>query len=170
MKISGMIVSAILVCAATANVEAQAVGGAQPQTRSALEQQLRQRMAQVVRNRLQLDTAQMAQLQNVNERYAPQLGGLATQERETRQRLRKQMTAATPNQDEVGKLLDNLLRLQRQRVGLLESEQKDLSVFLTPVQRAKYMGLQAQIKRRAEQLRRQNVLGAAGRARTQPLR
>ena len=162
--------AALALIAAAGSLEAQGAGGAQSQMRPALEQQLRQRMAQVVRNRLQLDSEQMAQLQNVNSRYAPQIRNLATQERETRQKLRQQMTAPTPSQDDVGRLLDDLLRLQRQRATLLESEQKDLSAFLTPIQRARYMGLQAQIKRRAEQLRRQNALGAGRGARKRPPR
>jgi Spy/CpxP family protein refolding chaperone len=95
----------------------------------------------------------MTKLQAVNARHAPQMAALATRERETRQQLRAQMTSTAPDQATVGKLLDTLLGLQRQRIGLLESEQNELAAFLTPVQRAKYMGLQAQIKRRADQLR-----------------
>ena len=133
---------------------AQSTPDSQPPKRPVLEQQLRQRVAEVMRRRLQLNDGQMSQLAGVNSRYAPQLGTLATQERETRQRLRALLPAASPDQNEVGRLLDSLLQLQRQRVTLLESEQKELAVFLTPVQRAKYMGLQAQLKRRAEQLRR----------------
>jgi hypothetical protein len=39
----------------------------------------------------------------------------------------------------------------------LDAEQKDLGAFLTPVQRAQYMALQAQLKRRADQLRRKTA-------------
>lgn len=130
------------------------VTGQQP-NRAALEQQLRVRMAEVMQKRLGLNDAQMTQLQAVNARYAPQMGALALQERQTRQQLRMQMTAATPDQARAGQLLDTLIQLQKQRIGLVESEQKDLAAFLTPVQRGRYMALQAQLKRRADQLRRQ---------------
>lgn len=146
-------------------LDAQGVAGTQQPDRTALEQRLRQRVAQVTRQRLGLDDARMAQLEGVNSRYAPQIGSLSAQERESRQQLRRQMTSASADQAEVARLLDNLLRLQKQRVSLLESEQRDLAVFLTPVQRARYMGLQAQIRRRVEQLRRQDSPPLGGRAR-----
>ena len=141
-----------------------------PQNRPLLEQQLRARMAEITRKRLQLDDTQMTKLEAVNARFAPQLGALAGQERETRQRLRAQLTSPTADQSVVSGLLDDLLRLQTQRLTLLDSEQKDLATFLTPVQRARYMGLQAQIKRRVEQLRRNALGGVNPRAGKPPLR
>jgi len=147
---------AILFAAATL---AGSAGSQQPPVtqrpdRTNLEQQLRVRIAQVTQRRLGLSDAQMTQLQAVNSRYAPQMATLASQERETRQALRAQIMAPAPDQAQVSKLLDTVIRLQKQRIALLESEQNDLGAFLTPVQRAKYLGLQAQIKRRADQLRR----------------
>ena len=136
------------------SAETQQPTGVQRPNRAALEQQLRVRTAQVMRRRLGLNDAQMAQLQTVNGRYAPQMAGLVRQERETRQALRAQLTASVPDQAVVGQLIDTLIRLQRERVTMLESEQKDLAAFLTPVQRAKYMALQAQIKRATDQMRR----------------
>ncbi len=147
-----------------------AQGGAQQQNRPVLEQQLRERLATITRQRLLLDDAQMSKLQAVNARFAPQMAALATQERQTRQQLRQQLTAATPDQTQVASLIDNLLRFQKQHIGLLESEQKDLSAFLTPVQRAKYMALQTEIRRRADQLRGGGMRGQRGRARMKPPR
>jgi Spy/CpxP family protein refolding chaperone len=133
--------------------EMGAQGGPAQQNRPVLEQRLRERMAAIIRQRLQLDDAQMSKLHAVNARFAPQMAALVTQERQTRQQLRTQLMNASADQNQVAGLLDTILRLQKQRIALLESEQKDLSAFLTPVQRAKYMALQAQIRRRAEQLR-----------------
>jgi Spy/CpxP family protein refolding chaperone len=167
IRLAGSMIAIITV---VSRLDAQAVGGAQQPNRGILEQRLRERVAQVTRNRLGLDDAQMTKLQGVNSNYAPRLGDLQMKERETRQQLRRQMTAPTPDQTEVGRLLDSLLGLQRQRISLMESEQKDLSGFLTPVQRAKYMALQAQIKRRADQLRGQNGPMMRGRAGNRPPR
>lgn len=146
---------ALAVSAFSASPAAAQVPAVPPpqQNRPLLEQQLRARVAEITRKRLQLDDAQMAKLGAVNTKYAPQLGKLATDERTTRQQLRQQLVSATPDESVVSGLLDNVLRIQRQRIGLMESEQKDLAEFLTPVQRAKYMGLQAQIRKRVEQLR-----------------
>ena len=145
-------------------VEAQVPVGPPTQNRPVLERQLRARVAEITRKRLQLDDAQMSKLAAVNAKYAPQLGKLAGDERATRQQLRQQRVSAAPDQNVVSGLLDNVLKIQRQRLSLLESEQNDLAEFLTPVQRAKYMGLQAQIRKRAEQLRGMKRPPAGGRA------
>ena len=44
------------------------------------------------------------------------------------------------------------------RADLLEAEQKELSTFLTPLQRAQYLGLKEQLDRKILQLRQQNAL------------
>jgi len=124
--------------------------------RAALERQFRERTAEIIRTRLRLTERQMEQLQQVNVRYAPQLNRLAVQERETRRALRTELTAGeAANQARIGDLLDLSLRVQRERLGIIESEQRELAAFLTPLQRARYVALQAQMRKRAEELRRQ---------------
>jgi Spy/CpxP family protein refolding chaperone len=63
------------------------------------------------------------------------------------------MSADAANQQKVAGLLDQLMRLQRQRLDLVEGEQRELAKFLTPVQRAKYLGLQNQLRQRMQELR-----------------
>ena len=140
-----------------------ATAGAQPgrpttvdPNRPALEQQFRQRVAKLAQQRIGLNDTQMSQLEQSNARFAPQLGRVAAQERETRRQLRMELTATTPNQDHVGVLLDQSVQLQKQRIALVEQEQKDLSRFMTPVQRARYIALQQQFRRRAQELARQD--------------
>lgn len=159
-------------CAAGAAL-AQPPATAPQGNRPALEQQLRVRIAEVLRKRLNLTDAQMTQLQQVNSHYAPQMAALASQERQTRQQLRDQITAPAPDQAKVSQLIDAMLGFQRRRVDLVDAEQKDLGAFLTPVQRAEYMALQAQIKRRADQLRRNagaRRAGAGGNRAQPPIR
>jgi hypothetical protein len=62
----------------------------------------------------------------------------------------------------VSALLDDAMRLQKQRIALVEAEQKDLARFLTPVQRAGYLSLQAQVRRRAQELSRDNATRSQG--------
>jgi len=66
------------------------------------------------------------------------------------------------NQQHVSDLLDNTMRLQKQRIALVEAEQKDLARFLTPVQRAGYLALQAQFRNRAQELGRDNAIQRQG--------
>ena len=131
-------------------------GAAKGANRAQLEQRFREQAGKLIQQRLALTDDQMGQLQQSNQRFAPQLTQLATQERETRRQLRDEMQSATPNQAHVSDLLDASLRFQKQRISIIEAEQKDLAGFLTPVQRARYFALQAQFRNRAQELSRQN--------------
>jgi Spy/CpxP family protein refolding chaperone len=126
--------------------------------RPVLEQQLRQRMAAVTQQRLGLTDSQMSQLEQSNSRFAPQLTQLIANERETRRQLRMELTSPTPNQQHVSTLIDQTIDLQKQRVGLVESEQRDLARFMTPVQRAQYVALQTEFRRRAQEMVKQNAI------------
>jgi periplasmic protein CpxP/Spy len=134
---------------------AQRVAGSPTPDRAALEQQFRQRSAKVAQQKLGLTDAQLAQLEQTSARYGPQLNQLLAQERETRRQLRLEMSAGNKaNQQHVSALLDSSISFQKQRIAIVESEQKDLARFLTPTQRAGYIALQAQIRRRAQELAR----------------
>jgi Spy/CpxP family protein refolding chaperone len=138
-------------------VSAQTVNVAPNPKRAALEQQFRVRAAQVAKQRLGLTDSQLAQLEQTNARFAPQHNQLLAQERETRRQLRVEMMAGNQaNQQHVSALLDNTIALQKRRIALVEAEQKDLARFLTPTQRAGYISLQAQVRRRAQELSRGN--------------
>jgi Spy/CpxP family protein refolding chaperone len=126
--------------------------------RPALEQQFRERVAKLTQDRVGLTDAQMAQLEQSNAKFAPQLAQVAAQERETRRQLRQEMTVTgQPNQQKVSDLLDASIRLQKQRISIVEMEQKELARFMTPVQRARYIALQQQFRRRAQELDRPNA-------------
>jgi protein CpxP len=136
-----------------AMLNAQAVGTPQQGNRAALEQQFRERTANLAKQRLGLTDAQLGRLATTNARFAPQLRQLGVQEREIRQQLRQEMMAGnSANQQRVSDLLDGAIRLQKQRIGIVEAEQKELAGFLTPVQRARYIALQSQFRKRAEEL------------------
>src|ERR1700716_2139916 len=149
-------VAAFALLVATA-LDGQPVASSATPNRAALEQRFREQSAKVAQERLGLTDAQLAQLAQSNARFAPQQNQLVMQERETRRQLRVEMTAGNQaNQQHVSSLLDDALRLQKQRIALVEAEQKDLARFLTPVQRAGYLALQAQVRRRAQELARDN--------------
>lgn len=167
MKALNAVVAALLFFPALG--AGQQPAGKPAPTRAALEQQLRERTAAITRTRLGLNDAQMQQLQRVNSRFAPQLSALAMQERDARRQLRQQMMAGEQaNQARVSDLIDTSLRLQTQRIALIEAEQKELAAFLTPVQRARYIALQAQFRNRAEQLSREKSGGGPRGGRRRP--
>ena len=132
---------------------AQPVRKAAPGSRPALEQQFKERAAKLAQQRLGLTDPQLERLEQSNARFAPQLRQLAAQDRDIRAQLRQEMMAGnSANQQRVSDLIDATLRVQKQRIAVVESEQKDLAGFLTPVQRARYIFLQAQFRKRAEEL------------------
>lgn len=154
---------ALAVGAAPAFAQAVTAPVTKAADRPALEQQFRERVARLTKDRVGLTDPQMAQLQQSNARFAPQLAQVAAQERETRRQLRQEMTAAgQPNQQKVSDLLDASIRLQKQRISIIEAEQKELGRFMTPVQRARYIALQGQFRRRAQELDRQSGGQKAG--------
>jgi Spy/CpxP family protein refolding chaperone len=138
---------------APASVLAQP-GAAAPR-RQRMEQQLRQGLWRITKERAGLTDEQMAKLQATTARFDPRRRALMADDREQRQLLRAELVPAhTPDQDRVGAALDRLLAIQRQRVDLNAEEQRELAGFMTPVQRARFAALQEQVRRRAEALRR----------------
>ena len=141
----------------------QAQPGMPGQGRAGLERQFRERLAEVVRRRLDLNETQMRQLGEVNNRYEQERMLLLRDERQMRQALRAEVLAGdSADQTKVAELLERALRIQRQRLDLTEREQRDLASFMTPVQRAKYVGIQDDLRRRLEEIRQQRRPGAAG--------
>jgi hypothetical protein len=124
-----------------------------PQRRE-LIQRLRQRWQEVVRNRLGLTDVQVRQLQETTRHYNAQRMTLNQQERQIRREMRDQVTGAAPEDDKhLAALIDSILDIQRLRLELVRNEQRELSLFLTPLQRVKYLALQEQLRQQVERLR-----------------
>ena len=136
-------------------VEAQRPGpDSAPAGRQALEQRVRQRMAAVVQQRLGLNADQMRRLGEVNREMESQRRLLHQQERDLRVSLRGEvMRGDSANQERVAQLVDQLIDVQRRRIELLSREQRALAAFMTPTQRAQYLAIQAQVRRRMEDMR-----------------
>jgi Spy/CpxP family protein refolding chaperone len=125
--------------------------------REMLEQRLRQRTGEMVQRRLQLNEDQMKQLQSSNRQFERQRGDLIAREREIRRDLRAQMLAEKPDQNRVSQLLDQTFQLERQRLDLVQGEQRELAKFLTPVQRAKLFAIQTELRQRSQELRNRQL-------------
>jgi hypothetical protein len=122
--------------------------------RARLEGQLRQGFARLVRQRIGLSDDQMKQLRPVTQRYEQQRRLLQIEERDTRLSLRASIRdSQSADEKQVDQMLQRMIDIQKRRVQLLDAEQRDLATVMTPIQRAKYMALQEQIRRRLEQMR-----------------
>lgn len=135
--------------------------------REELERRFRERSAEIARRQLQLNDEQMSRLRAVNRQFETQRVALFAEERRARQALRTELTSAAPNQQRVAALLDELMGVSRRRFDVQASEQRELAKFLTPVQRAKYFGLQNQLRQRMEQVQRRG--GPRGGRRRPPI-
>jgi hypothetical protein len=118
--------------------------------RARLEQRFRQRLGAVVQRELGLSATQARELEQVNRRMEADRGPVIRRERVLRRELRTQL-AGNADEGRVDALLSELVALERRRVELLEREQRALAGFLRPTQRARYLALQENLRRRLEQ-------------------
>ncbi len=124
-------------------------GRGTPEQREQLERRFRARLAELVRERLGLTAEQARQLEEVDRRYQPLRRELTWREMQVRRSLRQQVDARdSANQNATAALLDQMIALQRERTDLAAREQRELATFLTPVQRAQLLALQADLHRR----------------------
>ncbi|HKO15792.1 MAG TPA: hypothetical protein VJU87_06115 [Gemmatimonadaceae bacterium] len=129
--------------------------GENAQGRQALQRQVRQRFWALTRDRVGLSNDQMRKLAPVNQRFEKERHGILREERETRTALRRALLDSSKlDQRAIADHLDRMMQLQHQRLDLVEREQKELAQFMSPSQRARYMALQEQMRRRVEQIRR----------------
>jgi hypothetical protein len=126
--------------------------------RAGLEGAVRRGFARMVRQRVGLSDRQMSQLSTVTTRYEGQRRALQMEERSARTALRDALrNEQTADPGQVDRLLQKMLDVQKQRVALVESEQRELATFMTPIQRARYLALQEQVRRRLEQLQQRRM-------------
>jgi Spy/CpxP family protein refolding chaperone len=126
--------------------------------RARLEGQLRQGFARLVRQRIGLTDDQMARLGPMSQRHEQQRRQLQNEERDTRLSLRASIrNSQSADAKLVDQLLQRMVDIQKRRVQLLETEQRDLATIMTPIQRAQFMALQEQIRRRLEQMRQRRM-------------
>jgi hypothetical protein len=112
---------------------------------------LREALGQVVRQRLNLNDQQATRLMDVNRRFGEDRLRIVRDEIRIRRELRTVMagsdTVRSPN---TARLLDQLMEAQRQRLDVQQKEQQALSEFLTPEQRARYLAMMDQLRRRIQ--------------------
>lgn len=126
--------------------------------RAALERRFQERVERMVRERLQLTDEQSAKLRDVASRTEEGRRALRRDEMQARQAMRDELLAGdNANEARISELLDQMPKLERRRLDLMEQELKELSRFLSPVQRARYFALQDELRRGMQELQRRRV-------------
>jgi hypothetical protein len=161
----------VLACMIAAPLAAQQTADS---TQRPAVQQLQRRVLEVVQRTLGATDDQMRELVAVNRKYEGERRALNQRDREARQSIRTEVLRdSLANQEQLSRMLDVLVDVQRQRLDVFAREQHDLAGFLTPVQRAKYATLQDRLRKKVEQLhqnRQEQRLAPAERRRLRALR
>jgi Spy/CpxP family protein refolding chaperone len=140
------------------DVPPRGLGGQQAARRERLEQRLQQRIDQVVRERLALTDEQVAKLREAAGKIDADRRGLQREELSTRAAIRAELLAGEKaNEARVAELLDRIPKLERRRIDLMEQEQRELAKFLTASQRARYVGLQDELRRSMQDMQRRGA-------------
>ena len=126
--------------------------------RARLEADVRRNFARLVRQQVGLTDDQMRRLVPVTQKYEQQRRQLLMQERDARMSLRDiVMTRQAADTAQVERLLQRLIDVQKRRIEIVEAENRELSAFMNPMQRARLFALQEQARRRIEQIRQRRV-------------
>ncbi|MGN6392156.1 MAG: hypothetical protein ACTHM9_07920 [Gemmatimonadales bacterium] len=123
-----------------------------------LRQRVRARLGERIREELKLSPDQMGRLRTTVGEYAGRRREMQTRQRELRQALADQLrpgVAAIP--DSVGRLTDQLMTLRVNYAESFRAEQREMSKYLDPVQRAKLMLLRDRLQNRAQEFRRRRA-------------
>ncbi|HET8762322.1 MAG TPA: Spy/CpxP family protein refolding chaperone [Gemmatimonadales bacterium] len=116
-----------------------------------LRNAIQQRFTQRVATELNLQEKQLAELRATSEKYAGRREELSRRTEELRTALRGELRpGVAANDDSVERVVKELTELQVQRARLQQEELDDLSGFLTPVQRARYLVMQQRLRQLIE--------------------
>lgn len=133
-----------------------------------LRRQIEERFAQRVRDELRLTDDQATKLRATQERFGERRRTLVRQQIERRWALDDQMQPGiAANGDSVRKLMDGIQSGRADMLRLEQDEDRDMSGYLTPVQRARYQQMREQFMRRVSEMRqeRRNRMGPGARPR-----
>ncbi|HKC41648.1 MAG TPA: hypothetical protein VKC15_19035 [Gemmatimonadales bacterium] len=131
---------------------------ARPDTAEAeqLRAQIEQRFSQRVQEELRLTPDQATKLRASQEKFGGQRRTLLRQQMERRMALDDQMQPGiAANADSVRKLMDANQAARGQMFKLEQDEDREMSGYLTPVQRARYQQMREQFTRRVAEMRAQ---------------
>ncbi len=126
-----------------------------PRRAEQLRQMIEQRFAQRVREALGLNEEQASRLRGVLAMVAEKRRVLEQEERELRQALGFQLRPGiAANSDSVVKLVNGLTAQRVAFAQTFQDEMRELSGFLTPVQRGQYLMMRDRLMMQVEELRR----------------
>lgn len=159
----GLLAGALIIAPISTSAAQRGDRGQGRPNREQLEQRFRMRLATLLKTQLGLTDDQMRQLSEVNQRFDRQRRDLNRREIMARRTIRDEVLRQdSADVAKIEQLMADQFRIERERIDLTEAEQRELARFLTPVQRAKYLGVQEQVRREMDQIRGRGMPGMPG--------
>ena len=146
-----LVVAALLLAAPAAAQRPGRPGGV---PRDELEAEIRRRFATAVKERVGLSDEQMRRLGPMQQRLALERQRIQVDEQTIRLELRRNLLDSLPSDTAASRSLAKLVELEKRKVALLETEQRELAAIMSPVQRARFMAMQEELRRQMEMRRR----------------
>lgn len=124
-----------------------------PQDRERMEQRLREQMARVVQERLDLTDEESERLSEITLEFQQERRSLARSERATRRGVEELLREGGDDQEAARDLLDRMVELRARESRLFSEEQEALLEVLTPRQVLQLQAFREHIGRRIRALR-----------------
>ncbi|MEZ4411834.1 MAG: Spy/CpxP family protein refolding chaperone [Gemmatimonadales bacterium] len=154
MRRLGWVLTAVVLVAASP-LRAQDSGDDSPQA-ARIRQQIEQRFAQQIQTNLGLTDEQAVKLRATFNTYAPKRRAMEQEERAIKRGLQGQLRPGiAANSDSVAKLVDRLLEIKVTYAQSFVDENREMSKYLTPVQRAQFQVMRERLMARIEEIRQQ---------------
>jgi Spy/CpxP family protein refolding chaperone len=145
----------VMARALAAQQPADTAGGGGVQAEG-LRQQVRQRWSMQVRQQLNLTDDQAAKLRATEDRFFERRREILIGQRAVLQGLRGQLQpGVAADADSVRKLLDEREQNRAAAMQLDRDEDKEMTAYLSPVQRARYQLMRQRLQERIAEMRRQ---------------
>jgi Spy/CpxP family protein refolding chaperone len=132
--------------------------------RERLQQEIERRFGVVVQRQLGLSNDQAGKLRATEERFRMRRRVIVRQQLLLRFGLQEQMRPGqAANPDSVRRLMDAMQANRGDLLRLDQDQDREMSGYLTPVQRAQYQMLRERLMRRLQEVRRERGGAGAGR-------
>jgi periplasmic protein CpxP/Spy len=142
----------VLVLVPLHSAVAQGADTTEPRRADSLRQRIEERFASRVQAELGLTNDQTAKLKATNQSYSGRRRELRDRAMRVREALAKQLQpGVAANQDSVAKLTDAMIDLKLSSAQLTRDEMKDVSKYLTPVQRARLLVMRERFMERVKE-------------------
>lgn len=136
-----------------------------PAAADSLRHRIEERFAARVKEQLGLTDDQAAKLKATAQRFGTRRREFRSRYHQLREALRAQLQpGVAANQDSVAKLTDALIELRVASAQTTRDEMREVSKYLTPVQRARFLVLRERLHERMKEAREhQEMRGRGGR-------